>query len=100
MRFAFCVGAESAVSLPRPSMPSWMPGVRIPFHGRVERMTEYCVEDGRKAAASRRTPNWPRRALNRSKEKVPGNIHGGVEQRGGENRSGLAPGPAVEKAGD
>ncbi len=31
---------------------------------------------------------------------MPANIHGGVEQRGGENRAGLAPGPAVEKTGD
>src|SRR5882762_5237245 len=38
--------------------------------------------------------------LHRSKEKMPCNIHGGVEQCGGENRTGLAPGPAVEKTGD
>src|SRR6266851_3015137 len=39
-------------------------------------------------------------ALERSKEEVPGDVHGGVDQSGGKNRAGLAPGPAVEKAGD
>src|SRR6267378_2817353 len=38
--------------------------------------------------------------LHRSKEKMPCNIHGGVEQCGGENRAGLAPSPTVEKTGD
>src|SRR5271168_694726 len=31
---------------------------------------------------------------------MPGDVDGGVYQRGGEDRAGLAPGPAVEKAGD
>src|SRR5712664_3168298 len=31
---------------------------------------------------------------------MPGDVHGGVEQGGGENRAGLAPRPAVENAGD
>src|SRR5216683_7539041 len=31
---------------------------------------------------------------------MPGDVHGGVEQGGGEDRAGLAPRPAVEKAGD
>src|SRR6266481_1187812 len=38
--------------------------------------------------------------LYRTKEKMPSDVHGGVEQRGGENRAGLAPRPAVEKTGD
>src|SRR5260370_26315952 len=41
-----------------------------------------------------------RRALDVSNEKVPGDVQGGVDQSGGEKRAGLAPGPAVEKAGD
>src|ERR1700682_1839960 len=31
---------------------------------------------------------------------MPGDIDGGVDQGGGESRAGLAPRPAVEKAGD
>src|SRR6266481_1104829 len=38
--------------------------------------------------------------LHRSKEEMPGDIDGGVDERGGENRAGLAPSPAVEKPGD
>src|ERR1700682_4684544 len=38
--------------------------------------------------------------LDRSEEEMPGDIDGGVDQGGGENRAGLAPRPAVEKAGD
>src|SRR5260370_2813322 len=41
-----------------------------------------------------------RGALDCEKGKVPVDGAGGVDQRGGENRAGLAPGPAVEKAGD
>ena len=41
-----------------------------------------------------------RRALNRSKEEIPGDVHGGVDQGGGKNRAGFAPRPAVEKPGD
>src|SRR5712664_4751285 len=39
-------------------------------------------------------------SLEGSKQEVPGDIDGGVEQGGGENRAGLAPRPAVENAGD
>ncbi len=31
---------------------------------------------------------------------MPGGIDGGMDESGGEDRAGLAPGPAVEKAGD
>src|SRR6266700_337152 len=39
-------------------------------------------------------------ALDGSKEEVPGGIDGGMEECRGENRAGVAPGPAVEKACD
>src|SRR6266446_1906545 len=41
-----------------------------------------------------------RYALERSEKEVPGDVHRGMDQCGGENRAGLAPSPAVEKAGD
>src|SRR2546425_4341919 len=41
-----------------------------------------------------------RYALERSEKEVPGDVHRGMDQCGGENRAGLAPSPAVEKTGD
>ena len=38
--------------------------------------------------------------LDRAEEEMPGDIDGGVDQCGGENRTGFAPRPAVEEAGD
>src|SRR5690349_24602266 len=38
--------------------------------------------------------------LERSKEEVPGDIDGGMDEGGGEDRAGLPPSPAVEKSGD
>src|SRR5467141_675746 len=38
--------------------------------------------------------------LDRAEEEMPGDIDGGVDQYGGENRTGFAPRPAVEEAGD
>src|SRR6267378_7916425 len=75
MFFAFSVGAERAVRLPG-------------FQFQV-------------GCANRRSVIQKMRSnLHRSKEKMPCNIHGGVEQGGSKNRAGLAPGPAVEKTGD
>src|SRR5216684_7642854 len=38
--------------------------------------------------------------LDRSKEEMPGDVDGSVDEGGGEDRAGFAPGPAVEKSGD
>jgi len=40
------------------------------------------------------------RRLDGTKEEVPEDVDGGVDQGGGEEGAGFAPGPAVEEAGD
>src|SRR6267378_1949989 len=75
MCLVFSVGAGRALGLPRASLAALM-------HESVFRCTELPAK------------------LDRSKEEMPGDVHGGVDQGGGENRAGLAPRPAVEKAGD
>src|SRR5216683_679424 len=74
MRFAFSVGVGRALGLPRAFLPGWMRESVLCFIGNA--------------------------SLDRSKEKVPGDIDGGVDQCGGKDRTGLAPCPPVEKAGD
>src|ERR1700686_2428785 len=75
MCLVFSVGAGMALRLPQASLPGWM-------RESVLRCRELPAK------------------LDRVEEEVPRGIDGGVDQRGGEDRAGLAPGPAVEKAGD
>src|SRR2546426_12719071 len=75
MYFAFSVGARRALGQPR-------------LHCQVGCVNPFFVA-------------WEMPAkLDRSKEEMPGDVHGGMDQVGGEDRAGLAPRPAVEEAGD
>src|SRR5439155_694670 len=51
-------------------------------------------------AAATPVEAFMRSALEGSKEEVPGDVDGAMDQGGREDRAGLAPGPAVEGAGD
>src|SRR5713226_9885262 len=75
MRFTFSVGTGRALRLPR-------------LHCQVGCANPFFV-------------SWKMLAnLDRSKEEVPHDVDGGMDQCRGENRAGFAPRPAVEKAGD
>src|SRR5712692_6258114 len=54
-------------------------------------------ENGQRRAEMGRSGAAP---LHGAEEEVPGGVDGGVDQRGGEDGVGAAPGPAVEEAGD
>src|SRR5690242_13684184 len=75
MRFAFCTGAGRAQGHPGLHLPDWM------------------HEEGLRCRNSECN-------LEGSKEEVPGDIDSGMDERRGEDRPGLAPGPAIEKSGD
>src|SRR6266403_1072958 len=75
MRSAFCTSEGPAQAYPRSSLPDWM------------------HEEGLRCRNSECN-------LERSKEEVPGDVDGGMDQGRCEDGPGLAPRPAVEKAGD
>src|SRR5207237_9963656 len=68
------------------------------------------AQGGHNATPRRYLPDWMHEEglgcrnsecnLEGSKEEVPSYVNGGVDEGGGEDRAGLAPGPAIEKAGD